>query len=63
MWTIEFEEWRTRKKHKFHCKHYTGIQWRVDGDYVRIEDYSTGKLLKQINISKFGACSINCYRV
>ena len=63
MWNVKLVEWRTNKTHNFNIKTCHGIRWRVDGDFLLIEDHWNGKKLRRINTSKFGACSIICNEV
>ena len=53
---------RKNKIHKYHTKTSKSIQWMVEGDFIVIREYFSYKVVKRINISRFGgAVRIYCH--
>ena len=53
MWTIEITDSKN-KIHKYHTKTSQSIRWMVEGHFILICDYYSYKVIKRINISRFG---------
>lgn len=53
MWVIEITD-RKNKVHKYHTKTRQRIQWMVEGDFILIREYFSYKVVKRINIARFG---------
>ena len=53
MWVIEITDSKN-KLHKYHAKTSKSIQWMVEGDFILIREYFSYKVVKRINIARFG---------